>query len=231
MTNCNSETPPAEPLTPARAELARLIALLDAAVTAAERARQPVDRLAAIKSRATALEAEELRHELDRLRQQDAAAIRAWLEGGAVGPRPNPSAKTLAAERRYAELTRAAKEAGSTLPVAEHTLDEALRQLKALTMERDCAVLAASVEAAKPVLTELERMIADACALEARLWSLIDALRQIGWTANDATAALSAAERIEKAVATVRRRRGDLGNRPDGRRLLEALKTDPAAAL
>jgi hypothetical protein len=153
------------------------------------------------------------------------------VDGGAVGPRPQPRDETLATERRYAEIARSANEVRATLPAAQQSLAEALQRLRAVTTERDEAIFAASVEACEPALAELDETIVHVRTIEARLRSLVAALRLVGWNSGDSTTALSAAERVEKRIADARRRRGVPADNESGRRLLELLKTDPAAEL
>src|SRR5205823_5862238 len=127
------------------------------------------DQLAAINGRAKTREAEELQEELVRLREQDVRAITAWVEGGAVGPRPKPREEMLAAERRYGEIARAATEARARLPEFQQSLTEAVQRLRAATTERDRAIFAASVEACESTLAELDNAIVHVWTIEARL--------------------------------------------------------------
>ena len=77
------------------------------------------------------------------MREQEARAINARVDSGAVGPRPKPREETEAAERRYAEIAQAAKEAKATLPAVEKSLTEALQRLRAVTTKRDQAIFGA----------------------------------------------------------------------------------------
>jgi hypothetical protein len=86
-------------------------------------------------------------------------------------------------------------------------------------------------EAATIAFAELDETVVHIRTIEARLRSLIEALRQVGWNPGDDIAALSAAARIEKRIADGRRRPAVPADTESGRHLLELLKTDPAAAL
>ena len=218
-------------LTPARAELAQAISAVTTAVDLVERAQQPQDQLAIIMARAKIGEAEALEAELARLREHDNFVITRWVDGGAVGPRPQPCEETVAAERRYAEITSAARDAKGKFPAAQESLTDAIQCLRSATMNRDHAIFAASVEATEPEFTEFDISIARVLAIEVQLRSLVTALRQIGWISEDGSAALSAADCIERKIADARRRQLAPLNTETGRRLLDLLKTDPTATL
>ena len=92
------------------------------------------------------------------------------------------------------------------------------------------AVWPAATEAADPTFGELEQAIAAAQSAEARLLSLVHALREAGACAGDkGNAALAAAAKLEQRVIATRRRRAPRIDPAPGRGLIERLRSDAAA--
>jgi hypothetical protein len=109
---------------------------------------------------------------------------------------------------------------------------DAAERTRHATSAREQAMWLAAVEAADPTFAELERSIVAAQSAEARLFSLVFALREAGARACDeGNAALAAAANIEQRIAATARRRAPPVDPAHGRSLIERLRLDATAAL
>ena len=177
-------------------------------------------------------DANELRLQMGRLGQ-----ITAWLKTSADGAdaegfRPSLSAELNDAEKWLGEVAGAAASAEERLSAAERDYTEAAHAARDALQERDNAVWAATVDAAALALRRLERAVTAIYRRDARLRSLIMALREAGHRNTDANSgALAAAEAIEKALAAIRLKTAHNTDAAVGRALIERLRTDPQASL
>jgi hypothetical protein len=220
----------AENLPPAKAALARAIAAVKRAREDLEAAQQPVDKLVYARAAATQTEAAELRGEIARLRAAHAAEIDRWVEAGSDGKRPMPAAELVPLERALGATAGAAREAEVRFPAAQRDYVRAAERARHAISAREQATWPAAAEAAEATFGELEQAIAAARSAEARLLSLVYALREAGAGADDdGNAALAAAAKMEQRVIAARRRSAPGIDPAPGRRLLERLRSDPAA--
>jgi hypothetical protein len=208
-------------LSPARDRLRHALAALDAAQRQSEDRTRPLQRLDQVSS-----EAAELERELPRLQCEDEALLGEWIAQGSIGPRPEPSAATVATKARLAELAPDLRGADAARPAARAMQQSGFALVAEAATERDLALSAVALEAAEPVAGELTTALNSALALEARLLSLRDELRAHPDNGNGASAdAIDVLIRAAKAAAGVPR------NSEAGRRLLDALARDPSAVL
>jgi hypothetical protein len=222
----------ATPLPPARAALARAIETLDVACRRMEQAQHPVNRLDQIMAAATCREAADIRAEIARLRETHEAEVAGWVDSGAQGTRPTPSAELLAAERLLGEIAEKVRQAETEIPIAQEDYAAAAERTRNAMRERDHALWPAAAEVAEPVLGELEHAIGGVLDIEARLHNLISALREIGHRdPTNGNGALGAAERVEKAIVTAHRRPGAPIDAAIGHSFLDRLRIDPLAEL
>jgi hypothetical protein len=128
------------------------------------------------------------------------------------------------------EVAGAAATAADRLSVAERNYFEAATAAREAMLQQDRAVWTATVDAADPALRKLSRAVAAVYRREARLRSLVLALREIGHK-NGETAAFAAAEAVETALHTIRRQTGQEADAVQGRALIERLRLDPRASL
>jgi hypothetical protein len=177
-------------------------------------------------------EAGELRQQMVRLGQ-----VTAWLKASsngaeAAGVRPSLSAELKDAEDWLGDVAGAAASAEERLSIAERDYTEAAHAARDALQERDRAVWAATVDAAGPALRKLGRAVAAVYQREARLRSLVMALREIGHRNTDTNSgALAAAWAIETTLNEVRRQTAQNVDSSVGRALADRLQTDPLASL
>lgn len=234
LQNIASERPLTAPVPfpPARAALARAIDALYIALKRRDQAQRPInglDRVAAVAASATT---EALRAEIARLHAVHESDIVRWVEVGAKGPRPKPPTELLDAERRLGEIGVAGSAAEEQLSIAREGYLGAVERTRAAEQQRDAAVWCAATEAAESVIDEMRKAVAIVLRGESMLRGLVSALRAEGHRdpRND-NAALAAAEKIERSIATVRQT--PISAEPDGRArdFLRELRSDPRAEL
>jgi hypothetical protein len=219
-------------LPPAKASLARAVATVKRTQDELEAAQKPVDRLAHARAAATLGEAAELRSEIARLRAAHEAEINLWVDAGGVGKRPAPSPDLIPLERALGSIAAAAREAEARFPPAHGTLLSAADRVRNALAERERAMWPATVEAADRTVDELDRAITAAQSAEARLLSLVSALREAAVRAGDnENGAMAAAAKIEERIITTRRRGAPRVYPAHGRSLIERLRSDPSAEL
>lgn len=219
-----------ENLPPAKAALASAITAVKRTQEDLQAAQRPVDKLAYARAAATQREAAELRSEISRLRAAHAAEIDRWVETGSDGKRPAPAAELMPMERALGAIAGAAREAEGRFPAAQQDYVRAAEHVRHAISMREQAIWPAASEAAEAAFGELEQAIAAAQSAEARLLSLVQALREAGACAGDkGNAAFAAAAKIEKRVIAARRRSAPRIDPAPGRRLLGRLRSDAAA--
>jgi hypothetical protein len=206
-------------LSPARDRLRQAIAALAFAQRDLEVAATPVRRLDSVLA-----EAERLSRELACLQGEDEAELGRWIAEGGVGARPQPSSATVAASARLVALAPEVRAVSSALPAARTVQEAAAERVRLAAAERDAALDAVAVEAAACAAGELTETLNRALTVEARIHSLREAL-------NTRTSGLAASEKINGAVRQAKAAAGVPRNSDAGRRLLDALTHDPAAAL
>lgn len=215
------------PFPPARAALAEAI---DALQAPRERLDETHKVLAAIEAPPAALtsrDAGELRADLTRLHE-----ITNWLGVRGGEARASLSRELKHAEDWLGEVAAVTATAEERLSRAEQDYTAAAHAARQAHLERDRAVWAVTLDAAGPALRKLGRAVISAHRREARLWSLVVALREIGHRNTETNSgSLHAAEAIERAIKTVRSQMVPGVDPVDGRSLIERLQTDPLAAL
>jgi hypothetical protein len=220
-----------EPLTPAREALADAIEKLRDCQERFDRAREPLGEMERIRAASTATEAAALRAAIDRLHAAHAAEVAAWIAAGAAGNRPAIAVEAFEAERRLGQIGAAA--AAVTITIAEEGATGAAASVSQAMRERDAAALAATVEACRPTVEEMQRHLSTAIRLEARLQGLVQVLRNAGHRSTDQPAryaALRAAELIEREMVELRGLSRAQPETAPGSDLIERLRTDAAAA-
>jgi hypothetical protein len=147
-----------------------------------------------------------------------------------MAKRPAPPEELVPLERALGAIAGAAREAEMRFPAAQRDYVHAAEQARRAISMREQAISPAAIEAAEATFGELEQAIAAAQSAEARLLSLVHALREAAARAGeDGNAALVAAAKIEQRVIATRRRGAPRIDPAPGRGLLERLRSDPAA--
>jgi hypothetical protein len=206
-------------LSPARDRLRATIAALALAQRDLEDATAPVRRLDAVLA-----EVERLDYELGCSKGKDEAALGRWIAQGGVGDRPQPSATTVAADASLGELAPEVRAVAWALPAARAAQEAAAERVGLAAAERDAALHAVAVEAATFAARELVQALNRALTVEAKILSLREAL-------STQTNGLAAAEKINAALRQAKAAAGVPRNADVGRRLLDLLVHDSAAAL
>lgn len=220
------------PLSPAKALLAHAIEALNEAQGRLHQAQNPVIETDRIRAAATSREAAELRAAIHRLRNAHEAELAAWVDAGADGVRPIAAGELLDAERRLGGIAGAAGEAEAQVSIAEEGYAGAAAHVHKASADRDRALWPAAIEAAGPVLGELGQAVTAVLGLEARLRSLVSALREAGnRDAVNGNGALAAAASIESGIQAARRLPALARDAAPGRSLIERLRSDARAAL
>jgi hypothetical protein len=168
-------TIPLEPNPPARAALAQAIEGLDRARERLDEAQKAVAALEKIRPAASARQTSELHAEIGR-----PCEITNRFDAGAEGVRPSLPTELQQAERWLGEISAAAATAEERLSIAEQDYIAAANGAREAMRRRDDAVWAAAVEAVAPALRKLGRAVSAVYERDARVRSLISALREIG---------------------------------------------------
>ena len=165
------------------------------------------------------------------MRAADIARLGGWLAASGDEPRPQPNPAILDAEHRLARLSEDAAAARAALPAAERAFRHCAETVQALQRQRDDAICAAAVEAARAVAESYRAALSAALAEEARLRGLRDEFAMWGNGANAPAGALSAAAQIGDLIAATKRAAAVERNPAAGRALIAALADDPDAGL
>jgi hypothetical protein len=218
---------PRPPLSPARGELARAIALVGEAQRECATAAEPAHRLHEVVAKL-----ERAENELTELRAEDERLLGEWLAAGAADPRPQPSPATLEAERKLAVLVRDGAAARTARPQAETAHRTAVERLTALGEQRQDAGYRAAVEAAEdflrgPFTTALVAFL----RCENRVRSVESALRTAGHGRDPSSTALGCSVGLGEMIAATRRACGVEHDTATGPALLDRLMVDPEASL
>ena len=153
-----------------------------------------------------------------------------WLGARVGGDRPSLSAELKEAEAWLGEVAETMGEAEALLSAAERDYTDAAHAAREAQLARDRAVWAASVDATGLALRRLERAVAAVYARDARVRSLVVALREIGHrNTEENNDALVAAEAVQRGLHTARRQSPHPIDPGPGRSLIERLRTDPLA--
>ena len=211
---------------PGRARLAAESRVLAAATGAMEAAQQQATRLSAAIA-----EAGQLATELAALRAADAARLGAWLAENSGAPRPQPNPAIFEAESRLARFAEDAAAAHAALPAAEQVFQRCAETVRNRQRQRDDALCAAAVDAARTAAESYREVLIAALEHEARLRGLRYELLLWGNRAEAPAAALAAAAQIGDLISGTRRAAAVARNSTAGRDLIEALAADPDASL
>ena len=127
------------------------------------------------------------------------------LDAGAEGIRPSLPTELQQAERWLGEISAAAATAEERLSIAEQDYIAAANGAREAMRRRDDAVWAATVEAAAPALRKLGRAVSAVYERDARVRSLISALREVGNRNSETNSgAFAAASAVETALNAIR---------------------------
>ena len=214
------------PRSPARAELAAAIAELADAGAELAAVQEPASRLGSIIAETARLEAE-----IAALRAGDEARLGAWLGGGEIDRRPEPSPATTAAEKRLAALTADASAARAALPAVERSFQRCAERVRQVQRRRDAALYGAAIDAARGFVQFYRMSLTTALRHEAVLHSLREELVLRGNRSEAEPGAMDAAARIGELIAQTKRDAAVRRDPEAGGRLLAALASDPDAVL
>lgn len=214
-------------LSPTRDALRSAIELLAAANKELTEAQAPEGRLSAIVH-----ELEMAEHNLAACRAEDDRALGVWLAEGGEGERPQPSVRTLAAERAIAALGRDAIVARAALPAHRAKVHACIERTRDLGIVRRDAAYAAAVEAVRELLdTEFRQAIQRLLAIEAKARSVEQALRQLGHGTNPSRVALGCSIDVTTAIRQAKAAASVPHDHDIGRRLIDRLMSDAEAKL
>jgi hypothetical protein len=207
---------------PARVNLCNAIKSLEAASTELIEAQVAGQRLVAIVR-----ELETAENELAASRAEDERSLGTWLAGGADGERPQPSARTLAAERAVAALARDAVAARSALPEYEAKVQLCAERVRDLGIARRDVAYRVAVEAVREFLdTEFRPAIQRLLASEAKAWSVERALRDLGNGADPSFVALGCSVEVAEAIRAAKFAERGPHDHETGKRLIDRLMTN-----
>lgn len=212
---------------PARAALSRAIEALGFAHNRAVETSEPLAMLERVAAQCA--EAAELHDKLLRLRAADEEIFGVGSDEGGES-RLLPS-EFFEPEKRILRLADSAADAARRIPDLRSDHAAALERVSRALTERDDALWAAALEAATPEFSRLEGAIRGVLAIEARLRSLVLALREAGNREPEARQALAAAEKIEVLLGETRRKPEHRVDLEIGRSLISRLRSDPQAIL
>jgi hypothetical protein len=219
--------PSVAPLSPQRAALAEAIGRFLSARQRLEHAQNGLVTLERPPASVSSRNAGELCADMTRLHE-----ITRWLGARSGDARPSLAGELKEAESWLGEVAGVAATAEQRLSAAERGYVDAAPAAREAHHARDCAVWATAVDAAGPALRRLERTVAAVYERDARLRSLIVALREIGnRNTEENRGALAAAEAIERALNLARRQTPRNADPRGARSLIERLQTDPLATL
>jgi len=190
-------TIPLEPIPPARVALAQAIECLDSARERLDEAQKAVAALEQLRPAASARQTSALHAEIGRL-----CEITNRLDAGAEGIRPSLPTELQQAERWLGEISAAAATAEERLSIAEQDYIAAANGAREAMRRRDDAVWAATVEAAASALRKLGRAVSAVYERDARVRSLISALREVGNRNSETNSGAFAATSLLKPPST-----------------------------
>ena len=190
-----------EPLPPARAEMARAMDGIDRVRERLDETHKVVSGLEKVRPAASARQTSALHAEIGRL-----CEITNCLDAGAEDVRPSLPAELQRAQRWLSEIAGVAATADERLSIAEQDYTAAANRAREAMLRQDHAVRGETVEAAGPALRKLDRAAAAVYRREARLRSLIVALREIGGRNSEMNSgAFAAAYAVETPLNAIRR--------------------------
>ena len=211
----------------ARAGLRNLIGLLKVAIAELTEAQEPEQRLSAIVRKFAAAE-----RDLTACRGEDDRLLGAWLAGGAEGGRPQPSERTLVAERALDALSFDAIAARAALPDHQSRVQVCAERVRELDIARRDAAYRVAIEAVREFLeAEFRPALRRLLAIEATTRSVEQALSELGNGANPSTVALGCSVDVATAIREAKAGVGVTRDRETGKRLIDHLMHNAAAAL
>jgi|HubBroStandDraft_4_1064222.scaffolds.fasta_scaffold149352_1 hypothetical protein len=208
-------------LTPARAALAHAIDVLDNTQECLAEAQIPLSTLERVRAESI----EQVRV----LRTEYEACVGVWMEAGAQGDKSAAAAELLPLELRLGGILSGIGGSEAGLSLAREAFAAAADRMRKAQGDRDAALWPAVVEAAGPLVTDLEKAMTAALQVEMRLRSIISALREAG-NRDEQNGAFSAASAIEAAISTARRILLPAADTESGRALIDSLRSDPRAS-
>jgi hypothetical protein len=211
---------------PVRARLAAAIETLSRRAAELTAAQQPATRLGTVIADVSRLEAE-----LAELRAADQRRLGAWLALNDGEPRPGSGAETIACEKQLAGIAGDAAAARTALAGAEQMFQRCAADVRELQRNRDEALSAAAIEAAREFAEEYRAALAVALEHEAVLHGLRDELLRCGNRADALPGAMEGAAGISQLIADTKRSVAVTHNPQAARKLLATLVSDPDARL
>lgn len=211
---------------PVRARLAAAIEILSRRAAELTAAQQPATRLGTVIADVSRLEAE-----LAELRAADQRRLGAWLALNDGEPRPGSGAETIACEKQLAGIAGDAAAARTALAGAEQMFQRCAADVRELQRNRDEALSAAAIEAAREFAEEYRAALAVALEYEAVLHGLRDELLRCGNRADALPGAMEGAAGISQLIADTKRSVAVTHNPQAARKLLATLVSDPDARL
>jgi hypothetical protein len=217
---------------PARAALSAAQEALEGARSHLEELHRPLSALERVLIAAESAEAAELRNEIGRLLAAPDAERKGCTDGDRSGEMLFLASESPEAEQRLAKLAKGAADAGHRLAAARKGYVAAAERVRVAAIGQEEALWPATVEAAQPDLCGLEQAVRGVLAIEARLRSLVLALRETGHRGKTGgEGAFSAAEKIEAKVADIRRQPTLAIDVEIGRSFIDRLRSDAGAIL
>jgi hypothetical protein len=212
---------------PTRDALRNAIKSLEAASTELTEAQVPEQRLLAIVR-----ELETVEGELTACHAEDERALGTWLAVGADGERPQPSVRTLAAERTVAALGRDAAAARSALLEHQTKVQLCAERVRDLGIARREVAYKVAVEAVREFLDrEFRPAIQRLLAFEAKARSVERALRDLGNGADPSSLALGCSVEVAEAIRAAKAAERVPHDHETGKRLIDRLVTNAEASL
>jgi hypothetical protein len=197
-----------------------------------EELHRPLSALERVLIAAESAEAAELRNEIGRLLAAPDAERKDRTDGDRSGEMLLLASASPDDEQRLAELAKGAADAGHRLAAARDGYVAAAERVRIAAISYKEALWPATVEAAEPELCKLEQAVRGVLTIEARLRSLVLALRETGHRGEaGGEGAFSAAEKIESKIADIRRKPTIAVDIEIGRSFVDRLRSDPGAIL
>jgi hypothetical protein len=209
-------------LTPARDRLRQAIAAVDCARRETEAAAEQVHRLTDVIG-----EHDRFQAELRELYTRDQAARGEWIAGGRNGADPANPADTARLNDRIVAMGDELAAAKATVPGKERAHRQAISRLQAAQAERGAAIAEVAVEICTELAGELTGHLNTALTVEATIRSVLEALNERAGRGDPGIG--PAPERILSIIRQAREQAGVTRDSESGRRLLDALATDPGA--
>jgi len=211
-------------LSPARRRLAAAIEALRAAQADHQSILTPAQRLGELIR-----EADVARREVELMRDEDDAALAAWLVAGSDATRPDPAPALVAAEQQAARAERDARAARAAMGAYEAKARVAAERVSQAAIQRDQAAIMVAIEIAGAISADYSRAAAAAVEIEAKMHALHVALDDFDKAAPGSTSARSAATKVDEMRVAVRQSAAAKSDLGAARHFLDQLRADAGA--